>query len=156
MQISPPAVPHVACGLIHLNLLANTTTKLVLVGIHFLLFYTNLNFYLVFRIFLGSFLTLCMKIYYTAIIVYHLNFLWKSFQWLWYYCFSHSYYTCLLGFLSSSNKKSFKRKNLVGRKSCQLKVLKVLQIHLFVTLLINKTTSIFSLIHWKIKIRRSF
>ena len=26
------------------------------------------------------------------------NFLGKSFQWLWYHCFSHLYYTCLLGF----------------------------------------------------------
>ena len=43
-------------------------------------------------------------------------------------------------FLSGANKKSFKRKNSVGRKCCQLKVLKVLLMHLFVTLLINKTT----------------
>ena len=61
VQISPPAVPHVACGLIHLNLLAKTTTKLFLVGIPFLHFYATLNFYLVFCIFLGKFLTLCMK-----------------------------------------------------------------------------------------------
>ena len=43
-------------------------------------------------------------------------------------------------FLSGANKKSFKRKNSVGRKCCQLKVLNVLLMHLFVTLLINKTT----------------
>ena len=43
-------------------------------------------------------------------------------------------------FLSGANKKSFKRKNSVGRKCCQLKVLKVLLMHLFVTLLLNKTT----------------
>ena len=43
-------------------------------------------------------------------------------------------------FLGGANKKSFKCKNSVGRKSCQLKVLKVLLIHLFVTLLINKAT----------------
>ena len=36
--------------------------------------------------------------------------------------------------------KSFKSKNSVGRKCFQLKVLKVLLMHLFVTLLINKTT----------------
>ena len=36
--------------------------------------------------------------------------------------------------------KSFKSKNSVGRKCSQLKVLKVLLMHLFVTLLINKTT----------------
>ena len=45
-------------------------------------------------------------------------------------------------FLSSANKKSFKRKNSVGRKCCQLKVIKVLLMHLFVTLLINKTAGI--------------
>ena len=43
-------------------------------------------------------------------------------------------------FVSGASKKSFKRKNPVGRKCCQLKVLKVLLMHLFVTLLINKTT----------------
>ena len=43
-------------------------------------------------------------------------------------------------FLSDANKASFKSKNSVGRKRCQLKVLKVLLMHLFVTLLINKTT----------------
>ena len=43
-------------------------------------------------------------------------------------------------FLSGTNKKSFKCKKSIGRKYCQLKVLKVLLLHLFVTLLINKTT----------------
>ena len=52
VQISPPAVPHVARGLMHLNLLAKTTTKFFLVGILFLLFS---DFYLVFCIFLGRF-----------------------------------------------------------------------------------------------------
>ena len=42
--------------------------------------------------------------------------------------------------MSGANKKSFKRKNSVGKKCCQLKVLNVLLMHLFVTLLINKTT----------------
>ena len=42
-------------------------------------------------------------------------------------------------FLSVANKKSFKSKNSVERKYCQLKRLKVLLMHLFVTLLINKT-----------------
>ena len=46
MQISPSGIPHLACTLIHLNLLAKT--KLFLVGILFLLFYTSLNLYLVF------------------------------------------------------------------------------------------------------------
>ena len=107
----------------------------------FLLFHTTFNFYLVFCILLGRFSTLCMKAYYKAIIVYHLNFLRKSFQWLWYYCFSHLYYTCLLGFFwMAHTKKSFKHKNSIGRKCCQLNVLNVLLMHLFVTLLINKTT----------------
>ena len=56
-----PAVPQVACGLMHLDLLAKLTTKLLLVCILFLLFYTALNFYLAFCIFLGRFLTLSMK-----------------------------------------------------------------------------------------------
>ena len=43
-------------------------------------------------------------------------------------------------FLSGANKKSFKSKNSEGKKCCQLKVLKVLLMHQFVTLLINKTT----------------
>ena len=81
-----------------------------------------------------------MKTYYIAIIVYQSNFLGKSFKWLWYYCFSHLYYTCLLGFFA--NKKLFKRNYSVWMKSCQLKALKVLLMHLFVTLLINKTTGI--------------
>ena len=41
VQISSPAIPHVTCGLIHLNLLAKTTTKLLLVGILFLRFLYN-------------------------------------------------------------------------------------------------------------------
>ena len=48
IQISPLVVPHVACGFIHLNLLARTTTKLFLVEILFLLFYKTLNMYLLF------------------------------------------------------------------------------------------------------------
>ena len=43
-------------------------------------------------------------------------------------------------FLSGENKKPFKSKNSIGRKCSQLKVLKVLLMHLFVTLLINKIT----------------
>ena len=45
-----------------------------------------------------------------------------------------------LFFLSSANKKSCKRKNSVERKCYYSKALKVLLMHLFVTLLINKTT----------------
>ena len=41
VQISP-AVPQIACGLMHLNLLAKATTKLLLVCILFLLFFMQL------------------------------------------------------------------------------------------------------------------
>ena len=43
MQISPPVVHYVTCGLIRLNLLAKKTTKLFLVGILFLLFLGNFD-----------------------------------------------------------------------------------------------------------------
>ena len=46
VQISPLAVPLMALGLIHLNLVAKTTTKLFLVGILFLLFLYNFEFLL--------------------------------------------------------------------------------------------------------------
>ena len=72
----------------------------------FLLFYTTLNFYLVFCIFQGRFLKLCIKTYYTAFIVYHSRFMGKSFQWFWYYCFAHLYYTCLLGFFRVAQTKN--------------------------------------------------
>ena len=45
MQISP-AVPQVACELMHLNLLAKATTKLLLVCICFLLFLYSFEFVL--------------------------------------------------------------------------------------------------------------
>ena len=54
--------------------------------------------------------------------------------------FSFILYISTSLFLSDANKKSFKRKKSVGRKCCHLKGLKVLLMHLFVTLLINKTT----------------
>ena len=41
---TPPLVSHVACGLIHLNLLAKIATKLFLVGITFLLLLYNFAF----------------------------------------------------------------------------------------------------------------
>ena len=44
VQIPPPVILHVACGLIHLNLLAETTMKLSLVGILFLPFFHNFEF----------------------------------------------------------------------------------------------------------------
>ena len=51
--------------------------------------------------------------------------------------------TCFFFFLRGANKKSFKPKNSVGSKCCQLKALKILLIHVFVTLLLNKTTGSF-------------
>ena len=45
VQISR-VVPHVACGLMHLDLLAKITTKLLLVCIPFLLFLYNFEFLL--------------------------------------------------------------------------------------------------------------
>ena len=42
-------------------------------------------------------------------------------------------------FLSGANKKSFKRKQSVGRKCCQLKARKLLLIYLLLSLLIDKT-----------------
>ena len=69
-------------------------------------FYATLNFYLVFCIFPGRFLTLCLKTFHSAFIVYHLSFLGKSFQWFWYYCFSHLCYTCLLGFFRLAQTKN--------------------------------------------------
>ena len=71
IQISPPVASYVACGLVHLNLLAKATTKLFLEGILFLLFYTTLNLYLVFDIMYEDYL---------AVIVYHLDYLGNSFQ----------------------------------------------------------------------------
>ena len=46
VQISPPVVSHVACGLIHLNLLAKATMNLLLVGILLLLVLYNFKFLL--------------------------------------------------------------------------------------------------------------
>ena len=46
VQILPPVVPHVACGLIHFNLLTKITTKLFLVVILFLIFLYNFEFLL--------------------------------------------------------------------------------------------------------------
>ena len=54
VQISP-AVPYVASGLMHLDLLAKTTTKLLLVCILFLLFLYNFEFLLGLLYFPGGF-----------------------------------------------------------------------------------------------------
>ena len=140
VQISP-AVPEVASELMHLNLLAKTTTKLLLVCILFLLFLYNFEFLLgllyfpreVFDIMyedlLYGFYSLPFKFSGKVLpVILILLF------------FSFILYMPTRLFLSGANKKSFKSKNSVGRKCCQLKVLKVLLMHLFVTLLINKTT----------------
>ena len=140
MRISPPVVPHVACGLlIRLNLLAKITTKLFLVVIIFLLFLYKFPFILNFLYFLRDLFD----------IVYE-NLLCG------YYCFKFSgkalpviltllFFSLILYipnwlFLSGANEKLFKRKKkFVGTKCCHLIPLKVLLMHLFVTL-INKTT----------------
>ena len=59
-----------ACGLIHLNLLARTTTKLFLVEILFLLFYKTLNLYLLFS---HSYYTYLLDFYLVAHTKDHLN-----------------------------------------------------------------------------------
>ena len=79
-----------------------------------------------------------MKTYYTTFIVYHSGKVVPVILILLFFSFILYMPTRL--FLSDANKASFKSKNSVGRKCCQLKVLKVLLMHLFVTLLINKTT----------------
>ena len=136
-----PIVPHVACKLIHLNLLAKTTMKLFLVGILFLLFLYN------FEILLGL-------LYFPREVF---DSMYEDLLWSYYSLpfkfsgkvlpvtlillfFSFILYMPTRVFLSGTNKKSFKCKNSVGSKCCQLKALKILLIHLFVTLLINKTT----------------
>ena len=120
-------------------MLAKTTTKLFLVGILLSLFLYNFEFELGFLYFYREvFDILKYKTYFTDIIVCHLNFLWKSFQWL-PLCFSYSYNNILTRlFLSGAKKISFKRNKFARRKCCQLKALKVLLMYLFVTLLTNK------------------
>ena len=144
----------------HLELLAKTTTKLLLVCIPFLLFSYNFEFLLgrlyfpreVFDIMNEDLLDgfYCIPFKFSGKILPVISIL---------LFFSFIFYMPTRLFLSGTNKKSFKSKNSVGRKCCQLKGLKVLLMHLFVTLLIKKqlvaTTSIFSLTHWKKKIRRS-
>ena len=48
IKTSPPVVPHLACGLITLSVLAKTTEKLFLVAILLLPFYITLNLHLLF------------------------------------------------------------------------------------------------------------
>ena len=157
VQISP-AVPHIACGLMHLNLLAKTRTKLLLVCILFLLSLYNFQFLLGLLYFPRE----VFDIMYEGLLYgfYGLPFKFSGKVFpviLILLFFSFVLYMPTRLFLSGANKKSFKSKNSVGTKFCQLKVLKVLLMHLFVTLLINKaTTGVFSLTHWKMKIRRSF
>ena len=96
--------------------------------------------YLFFCIFLGVFLTLCMKTYYTDVIVYHLDVLGKSFQlvtlallYFWFILYMPARLV-----LNSESKRSSIRSNSVRRKYYQLKGLKVLLTYEFVTLSINK------------------
>ena len=92
------------CPLLHPQL----TPRFLLLHLHLAIF----EFVLVFSIFLGRFLTLCMKTYHTALTVYHLNFLGKSFKWFLLYCFSHSYYSYLIVFFwVAQTKNHFKVKS---------------------------------------------
>ena len=90
----------------HLNLLAKTATKLLLLCILFLLFLYNFQF-------------LLGLLYFPREV------------------FDIMYEDFLYSFYSLTSKFSAK---VLGRKCYQLKVLKVLLMHLFVTLLINKAT----------------
>ena len=125
----------------HLDLLAKTTTKLFLVYILFSLFLYSFEFLLgllyfpreVFDILyedlLYGFYSLPFKFSGKVLpVILILLF------------FSFVLYMPTRLFLSGANKKPFKSKNTIGRKCCQLKVLKALLMHLFVTPLINKTT----------------
>ena len=95
----------------HLNLLAKTATKLLLLCILFLLFLYN------FQLLLGL-------LYFPREV------------------FDIMYEDFLYSFYSLTSKFSAK---VLGRKCYQLKVLKVLLMHLFVTLLINKATGSYNL-----------
>ena len=124
----------------HLDLLAKTTTKLLLVSILFLLFLYNFKF-LLGLLYLGRFLTLL----YEDLVhdFYSLPFKLSGKVLpviLILLFFSFILYVPTKLFLRDANKKSFRSKNSVGRKCCQLKVLKVFVMHLFDTLLINETT----------------
>ena len=100
IQSSPSVVPHVACGLIPLNLLAKATTELSIAGILLLPFLYNFEFGLNFLYFSREVFD---NMYEDLLCDYHdlpLIFLGKPIQWIWLYWFFHSYYTYLLGFFS--------------------------------------------------------
>ena len=140
VQITPPVVPHVVCELIHLNLFAKTTIKLFLVGILFLLFLYNFEILLGLLYFprevFDSMYEDLLYGYYSLPFKFSGKVLPVTLILLF---FSFILYMPTRFFLSGANKKSFKRKNSVGSTCCQLKALKILLMHLFVTLLINKT-----------------
>ena len=124
------------------NLLAKTTTKLLLVCIVFLLSLYNFEFLLGLFYFPREVFDIMYEDLLYGFYSFPFKFSGKVFPViliLLFFSFISNMPTRL--FLSGANKKSFKRKNSVGRKCCQLKLLKVLLMHLFVTLLINKTTS---------------
>ena len=118
MQKSSPVVPHVTCGLIHLNLLAKTTTKLSLVGILFLLFLSNFEFLLgLLYIPREDFDSMCEDLLYGNYRL-PLKFSGKVLPvTLILLLFSFTLYMPTRFFLSGANKKSFKRKNSVGRNA---------------------------------------
>ena len=126
----------------HLNLVAKTTTKLLLVCILFLLFLYNFEYLLGLLYFPREvFGIMCEDLLYGF---YSLPFKFSGKVLpviLILLFFSFILYMPARLFSSGANKTSFKSKNSVGRKRCQLEVLKVLLMHLFFTLLINKTTS---------------
>ena len=140
MQISP-AVPHIACGLMRLNLLAKTTMKLLLVCILFLLLLYNFEFLLGFLYFSREIFDIMYEGLLYGIYILPFKFSGKVLLVILILLFfSFILYIPTRLFLSGANKKSFKHKNSAGRKCCQLKKPKVLLMHLFVTLLINQTT----------------
>ena len=136
-QISP-VVSHVACKLMHLSLLAITTTKLLLICILFLLLLYNFEFLLGLLYFPREIFDFIYEDLLYGFYRLPFTFFGKVLPVI--LILLYTLYMPTRLFLSGASKRSFKRKNSVGRKCYQLKVLKVLLIHLFVTLLINKST----------------
>ena len=123
----------------HLNLLAKTTTKLRLVCILFLLFSYNFEFLLGLLYFpRGAFDIMCENFLY-SFYSFPFKFSGKVLPVILILLFfSFILYMPTRIFLSGANKKPFKRKNSVGRKCCQLKLLKVLIANALVCHTINK------------------
>ena len=97
VQISP-AVPHVACGLMHLDLLAKTTTKLLLVCILFFLFLYNFEFLLGLLYFPREVFDIMYEDLLYSFYSLPFTFSGKVLSVIFILRFSHLYYTCLLCF----------------------------------------------------------